>query len=401
MRFRTTLILALLVVAVGAQAQDATPRVEVGPHFSLFGVQYWPIDVGGGAHVTVALTPLVAIETRVRAFGNEPFPSAERGGRTVQLFSGARATFVSHGPVTIYGLLMPGLIHYSDVVTNVDRDTIAVGAATHFAIDMGLGASIRLHDRWSVSADLTGPLYGVDGFDHLADFPPAAARGVRLVDVPASVQSTGQFTAGVSYRAGGLARAIEPTHRGAWMAGGDLGVAAYAPVIAIAADVIKVGRVGGFTSFPLTTWMDGDVGADVYLHTDNSHSTYEGGRISQVLAGVKVGRRDGRLGYFGKVRAGVQSYSQGLVKAADFDQPPPFPHPVYGRRYRPVLDIGTVIETSLSQRFVWRVDVSDVITLYPSKTVTIGDTPVTDGPYPASNTVMVATGVAWRFRRQP
>jgi len=36
----------------------------------------------------------------------------------------------------------------------------------------------------------------------------------------------------------------------------------YAPVIATAANVIKARRVGGLTPFPLTTWMDGDVGAD-------------------------------------------------------------------------------------------------------------------------------------------
>src|SRR5204862_5004720 len=133
--------------------------------------------------------------------------------------------------------------------------------------------------------------------------------------------------AGVSYRAGRLTRPIEPTHRGTWLAGGDVGVAAYAPLIATSAAVIRAPRIGGFLSFPITTWMDGDVGANVYLHTDNSHSTYEGGRISQAVAGVKAGRRAGRLGYFGRIRAGVQSYSQGLVKSADFDQPPPFPRP--------------------------------------------------------------------------
>ncbi len=106
-RVRVALVVALLAVAAGAPAQDATPRVEAGPDFSLFQVQRWPNDAGGGAHVTVALTPLIAIETRIRAFGNEPLPSLERGGKTIQVFGGARATFVSHGRVTIYGLLMP------------------------------------------------------------------------------------------------------------------------------------------------------------------------------------------------------------------------------------------------------------------------------------------------------
>src|SRR3954471_2774523 len=185
MRVTSTLIVVLLAVAAAAGAQDETPRVEAGPDVSLFHIQYWPNDAGGGAHVTVAVTPLIAIETRVRAFGNEPFPSIERGGRTVQLFSGTRATFVSRGRTTIYGLLMPGLIHFSNVVTHVDRDSIAIGTITHFAIDMGLGASIRLHDHWSVSADVSGPLYGVRGSQHLSDSPAAAARGIMDVDVPA------------------------------------------------------------------------------------------------------------------------------------------------------------------------------------------------------------------------
>jgi hypothetical protein len=221
------------------------------------------------------------------------------------------------------------------------------------------------------------------------------------VDVPASVQNTSQFTAAVSYRAGGLARPIEPTHRGAWMVGGDVGVAAYAPVLASAADVIKAGRVGGFTSFPLTTWMDGDIGADLYLHTDHGHSAYEGGRISQAVAGVKVGRRDGRLGFFGKMRAGVQSYSQGLIAVADYQQPPPYRPTVDGRRYRPIVDTGAVIETTVSRRVVWRVDISDIITFYPAKSITFGDTSATQPAYPASDTVMVTTGVAWRFGGQP
>jgi hypothetical protein len=146
--------------------------------------------------------------------------------------------------------------------------------------------------------------------------------------------------------------------------------------------------------------MDGDIGASFDLHSDRSHSVYDGGRITQAAAGVKIGRRDGRLGYFGKIRAGVQSYSQGTVRVPDFEQPPPYPPFVDGRRYRPVLDVGTVIETTLARRMVWRVEVSDVIRFNPAKTVTVGDVTVTDGPYPVSDTVMVTTGVAWRFGRR-
>lgn len=60
-RVRSVLVVALLTIAAGVRAQDATPGVEVGPDMSRFRAQYWPIDAGSGAHVTVALTPLADI----------------------------------------------------------------------------------------------------------------------------------------------------------------------------------------------------------------------------------------------------------------------------------------------------------------------------------------------------
>ena len=90
MYVRSALILILLALAAVARAQEPPPRVEAGPDVALFHVQYWPNDVGGGAHVTVALTPLIAIETRVRAFTNEPLPSLNAAaGRSS--YSAARA----------------------------------------------------------------------------------------------------------------------------------------------------------------------------------------------------------------------------------------------------------------------------------------------------------------------
>jgi hypothetical protein len=403
-RGAAVLTLLCLAAAGDVRAQEASaPRVEAGADLSSFQVRDWPKDVGVGGRATVALTPLIAIETRVRLFDAPSypyaFPAIERGGRTFEFFSGARATFCSRGRFTVYGLLMPGLMHFSEVVTAYDRDTIRVGSATRFAIDMGAGISVRVYDRWSVYSDWTGPLYGVDGFSELATFPPAAERGIRLVTAPATIEATAQFSAGVSYRAGSMPAAIEPQRRGAWLAGGDVGIAAYAPVAAVSADVIDAARVGGFTSFPLTSWMDADIGADVYLRSDNSHAANEGGRISQWLAGVKLGRRTRRVGYFGKIRAGVQSHSQGLLAAPDLNGPPPYPRPVYGRRYRPALEIGTVIETPISSRFVWRVDVGDVIAFYPAKSVMIGTHRVMDYPMPAADQIVITSGLAWRFGR--
>jgi hypothetical protein len=391
------LVIAVFVSGAGtpAGAQEAVPRVEVGPDISFFQVRYWPTDTGAGGHVTVALKPRLAIETRVRWFPSETFPDLARGGKTLQVFAGVRATFASRGPFTLYGLLLPGVIHFSNAVTAVDRtvDRISFrsGPLTHFALDMGMGAAVRLQRRWSAHVDWTGPLYGVRGFSELSSFPPAAERGIQEVTADPAVQAAFQFNAGVSYRMGSLPHRAEAPQRRGWLVGGHVGSVTYAPYVPRTGNLITTARVGGFTSYPLMRWMDADGGFDVFLRTDRGHSSNEGGRISQAFAGVKAGRRAGRVGYFGKIRAGVQSHSEGLVAVPSPGQP------VYGRIYRPAFDIGAVIETTIARRLLWRVDVGDVISLYPSRTIPIDGQPSKQYAMPMTDTITVSSGLAWRF----
>jgi hypothetical protein len=374
-----------------AQAQDGVPRIEAGPEVSFFQVKYWPTDTGAGGDLAVALAPRFAIEARVRLFPADTLPALARGGRTFEVFAGVRATFVSRGRYTLYGLLMPGVIHFSDAVTEVDRTSFRTGGLTHFAVDMGVGTGVRLPGRWSAHVDWTGPLYGVRGFSHLSEFPPAAERGIQDVTDDPTIQASFQLNAGVSYRVGSIHSRNETAPRGGWAVGGHIGSVAYAPYVPTTANVLTAARVGGFTSYPLTRWMDADAGFDVFLRTDRGHSTSEGGRISQGFTGVKLGRRGGRLGYFGKIRPGVQSHSQGLLAL------PSLGHPEYGRIYRPALDIGTVIETTIGRRFVWRIDAGDVMSFYPRRTIPIDGQAVKDYPRPVTDTITIASGIAWRF----
>jgi hypothetical protein len=390
------LLLGTLIFShpASAVAQEEVPRVEVGPEVSLFQVKYWPTDKGAGGHFSVALTPRIAIVTRVRVFGSEPIPDVTRGGRTVQVFAGPRATFASRGRYSLYGVLLPGFIHFSRAVTNIDRDAVTVGAATHFALDMGMGAAMRLNRRWAAHAEWTGPLYAVRGFAHLSDFPPAAERGILVVDVNPSIQGTFQISGGVSYRLGSMAETGETPRPGSWVAGGDAGIAAYAPYAAVGPDVITARRVGAFVSRPITAWLDADGGVDVILRVDRGHSTNEGGRLAHAVAGVKIGRRFGRVGYFGKLRAGVRSHSEGLLAVPEPGRP------VYGRIYRPAIDFGAVIETAISRRLVWRTDVGNLMSFYPSIPIDIGGQRVNDYAMPATNSIVVTSGVGWRFGRR-
>jgi hypothetical protein len=351
------------------------------------------MDTGGGGHVAVALTPRIAIDTRARIFPTEAVPDVVCGGRTVQVFAGPKATFASRGRYSIYGVLLPGVIHFSRVVTNVDGDVITVGGATHLALDMGVGAAVRLNRRWAAHAEWRGPLYSVRGFARLSDFPPAAERGILDVVVDPSMQSTFQVSAGVSYRAGSMVQASEAQQRGSWLVGGDAGIVAYAPYVVVGPDIITARRVGAFVSRPITSWMDADGGIGVLLRVDHGHSTNEGGRVAHALAGVRIGRRFGRVGYFLKLRAGARSHSEGLVAE------PELGHPVFGRIYRPAIDFGTVIETTIGRRLVWRVDVGDLMSFYPSIPIEIEGRRINDYAMPATDSIVVSSGIGWRFGR--
>lgn len=173
-------------------------------------------------------------------------------------------------------------------MTNVAGDVISVRPSSHFAIDMGLGATSRLDDHWRVHGEWTGPMYGVTGFAKVPSLQPAAAKGVLLVVVPPSIQTTAEFSAGISYALASLPQTADPWRRGSWQVGADYGIAAYAPNVSIDPNVIKAGRLGGFVSAPLAKWIDADGGVDVYLRVDRGHSSTEGGRISQAFGGVKM-----------------------------------------------------------------------------------------------------------------
>jgi hypothetical protein len=86
------------------------------------------------------------------------------------------------------------------------------------------------------------------------------------------------------------------------------------------------------------------------------------GRVTQVLGGVKVGKRFENWGIFAKVRPGVVSFSQG-----DFDIIPtgaggafPFQFEII-RVNAFATDVGGVIEFYPSKRIVTRIDAGDTI----------------------------------------
>lgn len=92
----------------------------------------------------------------------------------------------------------------------------------------------------------------------------------------------------------------------------------------------------------------------------------EPGRVTQVLGGVKVGKRFENWGIFAKARPGVASFSEG-----DFDVVPQGPNFFELRRKRVTsfaMDIGGVLEFYPSKRIVTRFDAGDTIIHFRRRT---------------------------------
>lgn len=86
------------------------------------------------------------------------------------------------------------------------------------------------------------------------------------------------------------------------------------------------------------------------------------GRITEGLAGVKVGKRFEKWGIFAKARPGVVSFSAGTFNVVDNPSAPAFPIQFELNRLTTfATDVGGVIEFYPSKRIVTRFDAGDTI----------------------------------------
>ena len=105
------------------------------------------------------------------------------------------------------------------------------------------------------------------------------------------------------------------------------------------------------------------------------------GRITEGLAGVKVGKRFENWGIFAKVRPGVVSFSQGTFNIVDNPANPEFPIQFELKRLTTfATDVGGVLEFYPSKRIVTRFDAGDTIMHFRKRsTNTVIFDPITNG----------------------
>jgi hypothetical protein len=95
-----------------------------------------------------------------------------------------------------------------------------------------------------------------------------------------------------------------------------------------------------------------------------------GGRMTQVVAGVKAGKRFEKWGFFAKARPGVVSFSRGEFNPIRIT--PGFPVEFELNRVNSfAVDFGGVVEYYPSRRFVTRFDVGDTIVHFRERTTNV------------------------------
>jgi hypothetical protein len=147
----------------------------------------------------------------------------------------------------------------------------------------------------------------------------------------------------------------------------------------------------GFASYQLTEYVsvDGTIGV---LPRTAPTSQFDGGRILQGLAGVKLGLRRDNVGLFVKTRAGVKRHSAVLTS---FRTEPPFTSTRGGLSVAAV-DVGAVIEVYLQRHLLIRLDGGDTMSLAHDVHYDADGRPATLRA-PFGDAIEVAVGAGWRF----
>lgn len=120
---------------------------------------------------------------------------------------------------------------------------------------------------------------------------------------------------------------------------------------------------------------------NLFPHDARQRSFRNGGRATQGLFGVKIGKRYERFGIFAKVRPGLISFTRGRFDIVGNNDEVTIPIEVRTERATHfALDVGGVLEFYPSRRIVTRFDFGDTIIRYGDTTINTINGPV-GGPF--------------------
>lgn len=388
-------LIILFVSSAAAQAQDIYTRFELGAQFSTIqqappggGSKSYP---GFGGRFDWNLNRRLAVESQIDFFPEHAAPLLYRqGGQSLQAVFGIRAKVVQTRRFAVFGLVRPGVLHFSDALFFNGDPTTLYGSkpVNYFVLNLGGGFEYYMTHRWALRADIEGNPYRVPN----ATIP--GGQGSPSGTVQGRIGDTTRLSFGVAYRPGGwIENEPERAVSGRWEVG-----PVFSTMIITREGATEGTRTdpgfGGYASYKLyrVFYLDGDL--LYYPRSTSSSGPHDGGEILQGLFGVKGGIRRNHFGFFGKVRPGFNSYSQAL---AGITQTPSSLTYSYDRATNFVIDLGGIIEFYPAERSTLRLEVGDTHVLFGTRNVSVNGINLPAPGGDLRHTMQFAFGYGWRF----
>jgi hypothetical protein len=387
-------VLFSLFLLLPAHAQDSHSGFELGAQYSTIRETNYAFEgtnfSGVGGRFDGNLTRRLALECQVDFFPENAMPlPLVQGGQTLQAVFGIRAKVVQTRHFAIFGLVRPGLLHFTGVealsggasVSDVDRP------ATYFVLNLGGGIEFYPSPRWVLRFDVEGDPYRVPA--SVANF---SAGGTTAL--PGKIDDTTRLSFGVGYRPGAL---IENEHEtnvpGRW----EIGPLFSALMISregLTDNVRTEPGFGGYASYRFygVFYLDGDL---LYFpRRPDVAGPHDGGTILQGLVGLKGGIRRNHFGFFGKVRPGFNSYSDALTGITTSGSTSTN---TYGRSNNFVLDLGGIVELYPNERSTLRIEIGDTHLFFGTRDVNVDGSTESFGGGKMQHSIQLILGYGWRF----
>lgn len=350
-------------------------------------------STGFGVRVDLGVTRRIEVESRLTWFPQNALQEFQaQGGRTLQFATGIRGKFFVSRRASFYGLLLPGLLHFTNAVTGVTGNSVVTGGSTHFALDTGLGVEFYPASRWTARGEVSGPLYGAPGGE-LARSAPSSSGNVLILSTPARFVNPWQVSAGVGYRLGSLREgSAEESVAGRWEIGGQVTQATSTDALASDVSFRRTPALGAFVSYRLAPGVYADAALNAFLRPAPERTPFDGGYVLQGLGGVKLGWRKDRYGIFVKVRAGVNSHA-GAFTSLNAS----VPSSTISRSNAIAIDLGGVFERYVGRRLLVRFEGGDVASVFHATTITEDGIQAPLQAPSATHSLQMAIGLGWRF----
>jgi hypothetical protein len=399
MAFRTALFasvglfLCLLLMGPAGRAQDNSTQFEFGAQYST--VRETNTDLaakdfsGVGARFDWNLSCRLAFESQVDFFPENGVPLLlEQGGQSVEAVFGLRAKVIQTRHFSIFGLVRPGLLHFSNVQTIAPGNSISyiTQPATYFVLNLGGGIEYYATPRWVLRFDIEGDPYRIPAF-----FSAGGANSL-----PGKINDTTRLSFGVAYRPGALIENEDETKvPGKWEVG-PLFSALMISREGLTNNVRTEPGLGGYASYRFygVFYLDGDL---LYFPQGTAFSSpHDGGTILQGTAGIKGGIRRNRFGIFGKVRPGFNSYSDALAGVSSSSTSTAITD-TYSRSTNFILDLGGIVEVYPNEHGTIRIEVGDTHLFFGTRNLDVGGLQEQVGGGKMQHSIQITTGYGWRF----